>query len=83
MSVARGVSEHHEHIDELIASHLQGWTLNRLPVGRPRDPSGRGLGVAASRRTFLEPVAVDEAVELARNFRPMIRRASSTAFSVR
>ncbi|EUA65880.1 hypothetical protein I553_10180 [Mycobacterium xenopi 4042] len=31
-AVARGVTEHAAHIDELIASHLQGWTLDRLPA---------------------------------------------------
>src|ERR1700744_5656714 len=32
MTVARGVSEHTAHVDELITSHLQGWTLDRLPA---------------------------------------------------
>ena len=31
-TVARGVSEHTAHIDDLISSHLQGWTLQRLPA---------------------------------------------------
>ena len=32
VTVARGVSAHAAHIDDLIASHLQGWTLERLPA---------------------------------------------------
>ena len=31
-AVARGVSAHIAHIDDLITSHLQGWTLDRLPA---------------------------------------------------
>ena len=32
VTVARGVTEHAAHIDELISAHLQGWTLERLPA---------------------------------------------------
>src|SRR5271169_5661154 len=31
-AVTRGVGEHIAHIDDLISSHLQGWTLDRLPA---------------------------------------------------
>ena len=31
-AAARGVGEHTAHIDDLISSHLQGWTLDRLPA---------------------------------------------------
>src|ERR1700710_767461 len=65
VTVAHGVTEHAAHVDDLIASHLQGWTLDRLPaVDRAI------LRVAVFE--FLhaddvsEPVAVDEAVELAK-----------------
>jgi transcription antitermination protein NusB len=63
--VARGVSEHAAHIDDLIASHLQGWTLERLPaVDRAI------LRVAVWELLHADdvpgPVAVDEAVELAK-----------------
>ena len=30
--LARGVTEHAAHIDDLISAHLQGWTLERLPA---------------------------------------------------
>ncbi|AKN17392.1 transcription antitermination protein NusB [Mycobacterium haemophilum DSM 44634] len=63
--VAQGVSEHTAHIDELITSHLQGWTLDRLPaVDRAI------LRVSVWELLYAddvpEPVAVDEAVELAK-----------------
>ncbi len=63
--VARGVAEHAAHVDELITSHLQSWTLDRLPaVDRAI------LRVAVWELLYAddvpEPVAVDEAVELAK-----------------
>jgi N utilization substance protein B len=64
-AAARGVSEHSAHIDDLIGSHLQGWTLDRLPaVDRAI------LRVAVWELLYAddvpEPVAVDEAVQLAK-----------------
>ena len=65
VAVARGVSEHAAHIDDLITTHLQGWTLDRLPaVDRAI------LRVSVWELLYAddvpEPVAVDEAVELAK-----------------
>jgi transcription antitermination protein NusB len=65
VTVARGVGEHTAHIDDLITSHLQGWTLDRLPaVDRAI------LRVSVWELLYAddvpEPVAVDEAVELAK-----------------
>lgn len=65
VAAARGVGEHAAHIDELISSHLQGWTLDRLPaVDRAI------LRVAVWELLYAddvpEPVAVDEAVQLAK-----------------
>jgi transcription antitermination protein NusB len=64
-TAARGVSEHIAHIDDLISSHLQGWTLDRLPaVDRAI------LRVSVWELLYAddvpEPVAVDEAVQLAK-----------------
>ncbi|OBJ00321.1 transcription antitermination factor NusB [Mycobacterium sp. 1465703.0] len=64
-AATRGVGEHAAHIDDLISSHLQGWTLDRLPaVDRAI------LRVAVWELLYAddvpEPVAVDEAVELAK-----------------
>ena len=65
VAVARGVTEHAAHIDELITSHLQGWTLDRLPA-----VDRAVLRVAVWELLYAddvpEPVAVDEAVELAK-----------------
>jgi len=65
VTVARGVGAHAAHIDDLITSHLQGWALDRLPaVDRAI------LRVAVWELLYAddvpEPVAVDEAVELAK-----------------
>ena len=65
VAAARGVGEHAAHIDDLIGSHLQGWTLDRLPaVDRAI------LRVAVWELLYAddvpEPVAVDEAVQLAK-----------------
>jgi len=65
VTVAHGVSEQLAHVDDLISSHLQGWTLERLPaVDRAI------LRVAVWELLYAddvpEPVAVDEAVELAK-----------------
>jgi transcription antitermination protein NusB len=30
--LVRGVHEHREQIDELLAAHAQGWTLDRMPA---------------------------------------------------
>src|SRR5215208_2541013 len=35
VTVARGVTEHAAHIDDLIASHLQGWTSSYRPTTHP------------------------------------------------
>ncbi|MBV8787044.1 MAG: transcription antitermination factor NusB [Mycobacterium sp.] len=64
-TAAQGVGEHAAHIDDLISSHLQGWTLDRLPaVDRAI------LRVAVWELLYAddvpEPVAVDEAVQLAK-----------------
>jgi N utilization substance protein B len=65
VTVARGVGENSAHIDDLISSHLQGWALDRLPaVDRAI------LRVAVWELLYAddvpEPVAVDEAVQLAK-----------------
>lgn len=64
-SVARGVSEHAAHIDDLITSHLQGWTLDRLPAV-DRAILRVSVWELLHADDVPEPVAVDEAVELAK-----------------
>jgi transcription antitermination protein NusB len=65
VTVARGVTEHAAHIDELISAHLQGWTLERLPAV-DRAILRVAVWELLHADDVPEPVAVDEAVELAK-----------------
>ena len=65
VAVARGVSEHTAHVDELISSHLQGWTLDRLPAV-DRAILRVAVWELLHAEDVPEPVAVDEAVQLAK-----------------
>ena len=66
VALVEGVVAHHARIDELIASHAVGWTLDRMP---PVDLTI--LQVATYellwRDDVPDPVVIDEAVELAKN----------------
>lgn len=64
-TVVRGVTEHSAHIDDLISSHLQGWTLMRLPAV-DRAILRVAVWELLHADDVPEPVAVDEAVELAK-----------------
>lgn len=64
-TVAIGVTEHAAHIDDLISSHLQGWTLERLPAV-DRAILRVAVWELLHAEDVPEPVAVDEAVELAK-----------------
>ncbi|WP_431239958.1 transcription antitermination factor NusB [Mycolicibacterium aichiense] len=65
VTVAQGVTAHTAHIDELITSHLQGWTLERLPAV-DRAILRVAVWELLHAEDVPEPVAVDEAVELAK-----------------
>ncbi|MDY6995016.1 MAG: transcription antitermination factor NusB [Actinomycetota bacterium] len=65
VTVARGVTEHTAHIDDLIAAHLQGWALDRLPAV-DRAILRVAVWELLHADDVPEPVAVDEAVELAK-----------------
>ena len=65
VTVARGVTEDAAHIDDLIAAHLQGWTLDRLPAV-DRAILRVAVWELLHADDVPEPVAVDEAVELAK-----------------
>src|SRR5882757_1085152 len=66
VTVARGVTEHSAHIDDLISAHLQGWTLERLPAV-DRAILRVAVWELLHADDVPEPVAVDEAVELAKS----------------
>jgi N utilization substance protein B len=65
LTVAHGVTEHSAHIDDLISSHLQGWTLDRLPAV-DRAILRVAVWELLHASDVPEPVAVDQAVELAK-----------------
>jgi N utilization substance protein B len=65
VTVARGVTEHQAHVDDLISSHLHGWTLDRLPAV-DRAILRVAVWELLHAEDVPEPVAVDEAVELAK-----------------
>jgi transcription antitermination protein NusB len=65
VTVARGVTEHGAHINDLISAHLQGWTLERLPAV-DRAILRVAVWELLHATDVPEPVAVDEAVELAK-----------------
>ena len=65
VTVARGVTANASHIDELITAHLQGWTLERLPAV-DRAILRVAVWELLHADDVPEPVAVDEAVELAK-----------------
>ncbi|WP_319454052.1 MULTISPECIES: transcription antitermination factor NusB [unclassified Mycobacterium] len=65
VTVARGVTEHAAHVDELISAHLQGWTLERLPAV-DRAILRVAIWELLHADDVPAPVAVDEAVELAK-----------------
>ena len=65
VTVARGVTDHNAHIDDLISAHLQGWTLDRLPAV-DRAILRVAVWELLHADDVPEPVAVDEAVELAK-----------------
>ena len=64
-TVARGVTEHRAHIDDLITAHRQGWTLERLPAV-DRAILRVAVWELLHAEDVPEPVAVDEAVQLAK-----------------
>ena len=65
VTVARGFTENAAHVDDLISAHLQGWTLERLPAV-DRAILRVAVWELLHADDVPEPVAVDEAVELAK-----------------
>ena len=65
ISLVEGVTAQRERIDELLAEHSQGWTLDRMP---PVDLAVLRVGVYELlwSADVPDPVAIDEAVGLAK-----------------
>jgi N utilization substance protein B len=67
VEVVRGVEAHAEHIDEVISSYAEGWTISRMPVV-DRNLSRIGVYELLYRDDIDDAVAISEAVELAKEF---------------
>jgi transcription antitermination protein NusB len=65
VALVDGVTAHAERIDELIASYAEGWTLERMPV-IDRNLARIAVYELLFRDDIDDPVAITEAVELAR-----------------
>ena len=65
-TLVEGVVAHRERIDELLTEHAEGWTLDRMPFV---DLAVLRLGVYELlwASDVPDPVAIDEAVQLARS----------------
>ena len=65
VALVEGVADHADRIDELIASYAEGWTLDRMPVV-DRNLARIAVYELIYRDDIDDPVAITEAVELAR-----------------
>ena len=62
--LVRGVREHQEQIDMLLAAHARGWTVDRMPAV-DRNILRIGAYELLWRDDIPDPVAISEAVVLA------------------
>ncbi len=65
VEIVEGVVAHAERIDELLATHSHGWTVDRMPAV-DRNVLRIGTWEILFNDDVPDAVAVDEAVELAR-----------------
>jgi N utilization substance protein B len=63
--LVRGVASHSERIDELIAEHAEGWTLDRMPAV-DRNILRLGVYELLWADDIPDPVAISEAILMAR-----------------
>jgi N utilization substance protein B len=63
--LVRGVATHSERIDELIAEHAEGWTLDRMPAV-DRNILRLGVYELLWADDIPDPVAISEAILMAR-----------------
>ncbi|TDC49642.1 transcription antitermination factor NusB [Jiangella ureilytica] len=66
VQLVEGVIAHRERIDELISTYAEGWTLERMPAV-DRNLLRIGVYEVLYRDDVPDPVALDEAVSLARD----------------
>lgn len=65
--IVRGVAENAEEIDRVIAEHMTGWRLERI-AGVERNVMRIAVWEGLISRRVPVPVAVDEAVEIAKKY---------------
>jgi transcription antitermination protein NusB len=65
VELVRGVREHQEHIDQLLASYSQGWTLDRMP-SVDRNVLRLGVFELLYAEDVPDAVALSEAVAMAK-----------------
>ncbi|MEK6251041.1 MAG: transcription antitermination factor NusB [Actinomycetota bacterium] len=65
--LAEGVEEHREELDEAIARHAKGWSLERI-APLDRNVMRMALYEIAYRDDVPTEVALDEAIELAKEY---------------
>lgn len=65
VTLVEGVTAHRSYIDELLAEHAQGWTVERMP---PVDAAVLRVGLYELlwAGDVPDPVAIDEAVGIAK-----------------
>ncbi|GGS60590.1 MULTISPECIES: transcription antitermination factor NusB [Actinokineospora] len=66
VTLVEGVSAHRARIDELLTEHAQGWTLERMPAV-DLAILRMGLYELLWATDVPDPVAIDEAVQLAKS----------------
>ncbi|KAA2265332.1 transcription antitermination factor NusB [Solihabitans fulvus] len=65
ITLVEGVTAHRQRIDDLIAEHAEGWTLQRMPAV-DRAVLRLGLYELLWATDVPDAVAIDEAIELAK-----------------
>jgi transcription antitermination protein NusB len=65
--LAEGVDEHREELDEAIARHAKGWSLERI-APLDRNIMRTALYEITYREDVPTEVAIDEAIELAKEY---------------
>jgi N utilization substance protein B len=66
VALVEGVVSHRDRIDELLATYAEGWVLDRMPAV-DRNILRIGVYELLYETAVPDPVAISEAVELAKN----------------
>jgi len=66
VELVRGIAEHQTHLDELVTTYAQGWTLDRMPAV-DRNALRLGIYEILYVENVPDAVAVSEAMNLVRD----------------